>query len=372
MIRSTSNDSNIAVRWDVTEKEEADVENFTNSLIGAQILPVEISRDYSETQTLELPAVASDGTATTSLRIPSSPLCTKTYFLLWTVALASMIGSVTMIYISELGGLSQAWQSLVSSEGKGPLCITDRPTLEKAVDAWLLESPLPEYEADISQWCVQNVQDLSHLFSFQRNVAAYKFNAELLSRWNVSETTNMAYMLYGAEQLVGNTALSLWDTSRVTDMSYMFYEARTFQGNISSWDTSRVTSMEGMFEGATAFNGDLSSWNVSSVTTMHRMLAQTSAFDQDLSQWNVRHVQDMSYMFDGAVSFTGTNLDHWDVSGATDMSNLFTKARKFDHNLCSWRTRLSDNPWVYDMFVGSSCPYQEDPLGGEGPFCYQC
>ena len=57
------------------------------------------------------------------------------------------------------------------------------------------------------------------------------------------------------------------DTSKITDMSYLF-DRTDFNGDISKWDVSNVTNMYSMFYGCESFNQDISDWDVSNVTFM--------------------------------------------------------------------------------------------------------
>ncbi|GMH95224.1 hypothetical protein TL16_g13105 [Triparma laevis f. inornata] len=89
--------------------------------------------------------------------------------------------------------------------------------------------------------------------------------------WNVSEVTSM-YYLFSAEESDSdsdsdsdgddfgeaakqfNADLSRWDVSNVTDMGGVFYKAQSFDCNLSSWNVEKVTDMKGMFKGAKKFD----------------------------------------------------------------------------------------------------------------------
>jgi len=49
--------------------------------------------------------------------------------------------------------------------------------------------------------------------------------------------------------------VSKWDVSNVTDMSYMFYSANSFSNHdLSQWDVSNVTVYDDFFNGTGANN----------------------------------------------------------------------------------------------------------------------
>ena len=69
-----------------------------------------------------------------------------------------------------------------------------------------------------------------------------------------------------------------------------------FKDDISKWNVSNVTNMRFMFSYSTQFNGDISGWNVSSVTDMSAMFRE-SYFNGDISGWNISSVTNMNDIF---------------------------------------------------------------------------
>ena len=60
------------------------------------------------------------------------------------------------------------------------------------------------------------------------------------------------------------TNLNCIDTSKITDMSYLFKYINLYNVNfdVSKWDVSNVTNMNYMFNGCIKFDCDLSNWNL--------------------------------------------------------------------------------------------------------------
>ena len=70
------------------------------------------------------------------------------------------------------------------------------------------------------------ITDMSELFK------GSKFNGDI-SKWNVSNVTNMAFMFSGCEQLEDISALANWNVSNVWNMDCMFQEKQCIQGIVA-------------------------------------------------------------------------------------------------------------------------------------------
>ena len=68
-----------------------------------------------------------------------------------------------------------------------------------------------------------------------------------------------------------NGNLSQWDVSNVTDMNYMLKDATSFNGDLSHWDVRQVTDMDECFSGATSFNQQLGGSWAQSTADKHAM-----------------------------------------------------------------------------------------------------
>lgn len=67
---------------------------------------------------------------------------------------------------------------------------------------------------------------------------------------------------------------------------FMFSGAIKFNRDISRWDVSQVTNMYSMFAGASSFNCGLNSWNIDNVTDINSIFYEATSFDpNNVNQW---------------------------------------------------------------------------------------
>ena len=120
-----------------------------------------------------------------------------------------------------------------------------------------------------------------------------------------SGTTPASFLNKGS---YANADISNWDVHNVTDMSEAFAPGNGFDADITNWDVSNVENMEAMFLNNTVFNQDISGWDVSSVTTMGQMFSGNSVFNQDLTAWTSkicgRNVHNSQFAFGTTASWT--------------------------------------------------------------------
>ena len=193
-----------------------------------------------------------------------------------------------------------------------------------------------KFKEDISKWNVSNVTNMSYMFE-----KAKEFNTSL-DKWNVSNVRNMKYMFSRAYEFdvdintksvtVNGQTYIAWDVSNVTDMSQMFSFKQTKYKPFDKWNVSNVKNMEAMFlstmgieiKNIKGFNLDINTklvtvngqtyraWDVSNVTNMRWMFLY-STFNKPLNKWNVSNVTNMDAMFYGNEKFK-QDISDWNLN----------------------------------------------------------
>jgi surface protein len=92
-------------------------------------------------------------------------------------------------------------------------------------------------------------------------------------------------------------------------MLNMFLRASAFNSDISKWNVSNVTNMLNMFNGASKFNSDISKWDTSKVTNMTSMFNGASKFNCNLGAWDITNIINITTVVDTATIISGmTNM----------------------------------------------------------------
>ena len=144
------------------------------------------------------------------------------------------------------------------------------------------------------------ITDMSNLFGdIVNNINKINFD---VSKWDVSNVTNMAFMFVGCESFEGK-GLENWDVSNVEISSFMFVKCENLNCDLSKWDVRNIIRMSSMFSYCKKFEGKgLENWDISNVVSLRNMFKGCENFDCDFSKWNVSNVVDTTNMFYGCTS----------------------------------------------------------------------
>ena len=125
----------------------------------------------------------------------------------------------------------------------------------------------------------------------------------------------------------------------------MFLDTQ-FNGDISKWDVSNVTNMESMFYNS-KFNGDISKWNVHRVINIASMF-KNCPFRGNISRWdltNVEYAQEVFTSFqDNLPGYLGV------LQGEYGLPEDFPRAAQF-HQLRALAEGLDLDPLGAARFI---------------------
>ncbi|WEV67106.1 BspA family leucine-rich repeat surface protein [Bifidobacterium sp. ESL0769] len=153
------------------------------------------------------------------------------------------------------------------------------------------------------------------------------------SKWKTGVSINMGAMFEQDLALTTISGLDDWDTSAVTDTSYMFrtdYQGGSVLdsiGDLSRWDMSNNTNVRDMFESNPKLLsvGDLSGWNLSHAKCAEWMFLDTGISSVgNVSHWGMGQVTDMQGIFANMPNLTEVpGIKNWDVSKNTWFTCFF-------------------------------------------------
>ena len=146
------------------------------------------------------------------------------------------------------------------------------------------------------------------------------------------------------EMINNNECVSDVDTSEITHMCYLFKDNKAFNQDISKWNVSNVTNMESMFFNS-VFNVDISIWNVSKVQNMSCMFTY-SKFNKKISTWNVSKVTNMSFMF--SCSEFNNDISIWNLSNVNNINQMLY-CNQFNQNIFNLKGILENKTYSKNM-----------------------
>ena len=211
----------------------------------------------------------------------------------------------------------------------------------------------PSEWAQLTSTCTSGITNMSGLFYYStygldiQDSPLTNFNQDI-STWDTGDVNDMSYMFAFASFF--NSPLGDWDTKSVRDMSFLFAYASAFNQPIERWDTRSVVDMEYMFAFSKSFNEKLGAWDITSVEDMNHMFVGAKAFNQPLNGWDTSAVEDMSFVFSDASLFDQP-IDTWDTGKVKEMTRMFYNARTFNQDLSTWCVESAEN---FDFFSTGS------------------
>ena len=176
---------------------------------------------------------------------------------------------------------------------------------------------------DLSRWNVSNITNMVNMFFVGPTPIGINF-------WDVSNCINFTQMFFGVDDLP--SPIGVWNMISATNISGMFRNSGNFNEDVGPWNVENVTHMSHTFAGASTFNKDIGSWDVRKVITMHSMFGDADSFNQYIGDWQLDAILDLSWMFTGNSVFD-QDIGGWGVGTCTNFSNMFSGATSFNQYL---------------------------------------
>ena len=140
---------------------------------------------------------------------------------------------------------------------------------------------------------------------------------------------------------------------------FYFFLALTEVNNVENYKTIYAENMSGMFEGAITIEElDLSSFDTRNVTNMSRMFALRIGSSGhgllkklNIDNWDTSKVTDMSEMFMHCAELPKLDVSHFNTSNVLNMNYIFTDCQKLESiDVTNWNTSKVKS--MYCMFSG--------------------
>jgi surface protein len=208
--------------------------------------------------------------------------------------------------------------------------------------------------ADITQWDLSNVTNMSYLFMsmptgslFDADITTLvqsgatniqmmfyncrneNFGGQVLD-WDLS-TVEAANNVFGYVHADAMPIVTGLDVSKLKSLRQMFTNNYWFNQDLSNWDTSSITDMYGCFQSCTGIStvnqGAFPNWDVSNVTNFGQMFNSARNINFDASSWDVSKGENFEYMFGNNLNMNIASTTGWDVSNGTNFTGMFSSCQ---------------------------------------------
>lgn len=227
-----------------------------------------------------------------------------------------------------------------------------------AVNSVIKEWDIVDYSAFVSTWKTDNIGDSdnntisfyielnpNNIIDWGDGVVETNVNNGIKSHtYSVAGTYTISIMGIKALDLNANNggpvdrnkimSIENWGSSKWIDMHETFMGSANLICNaLDIPDTSSVSDMSYMFNGAVSYNCDMNNWDVSSVQDMRYTFYGASSFNSPLNLWDVGNVEDLYGTF--RYSAFNQDISSWDVGNVQTFVYAFANS-PFNQDLSTW------------------------------------
>jgi surface protein len=189
---------------------------------------------------------------------------------------------------------------------------------------------------NISLFVGGNIREVKGIFYDCENLVEIKTIFKLGP--NIS---NLEDFFHGCKSLKEITNdITKWEISNETNLDGMFYKCTSLEKipDISKWKTSNVESMSALFNGCTLLKQlpDISSWDVSKVSSMRCMFKDCKNLEQvpeGIAKWKTSELTDIESMFEGCKELKFIpKLTSWDRTKIKNADNFIKGCNFLDNS----------------------------------------
>ena len=160
---------------------------------------------------------------------------------------------------------------------------------------------------------------------------------------NPEQPINMSAMYsMCSDRTLEHADLTEWDVSNVVDLSSVFAYCDSLEDvNLSTWNVENATEMSHMFDGCRNLKSiDLTTWNVQSLMYANGMFFDCVSLENvKLNNWNTQALKAADWMFCNCKKLQQLDLHSWDTRSLVDISSMFFGCRKLHKlNVSGWNT----------------------------------
>ncbi|MDF7664468.1 BspA family leucine-rich repeat surface protein [Bifidobacterium sp. ESL0763] len=183
--------------------------------------------------------------------------------------------------------------------------------------------------------------------------------------WDTSKAPSLSYMFSGCVKLTNLEGVSEWDTASVRDASDVFANCRKLSTlDLSRWNVSNMSDISDMFQnfGQDVSNAadvvDLSSiegwqFSKSSDVTVYGLFDGCAAKTLPVAGWDTSQFTSGVYMFRNMPNLTTVDVSKWDTGNMGDTGGTFENDPKLESvDISNWKT--SKNWGAEEMFKGDT------------------
>lgn len=138
-----------------------------------------------------------------------------------------------------------------------------------------------------------------------------------------------------------------YDWSSCTQFYSFFENSGVKELDLSKWNVSNATNIYSMFKGCQELTKvDLSGWQFPQSKTLTGMFSTCTKLKEikGVNEWNIENINDISNIFNDSTIISTIDLSKWNTSNITNFSYAFKN--------CSGLTELNISNWVISMSSG--------------------